>query len=164
MIQLQELTRAELEDFLFEEAELLDSWQLETWRQLFTPECSYIVPNLALPGDTPTAGVLHLIVDDGHHLTERVKRLGKKTAHAEYPRSRGRRMVSNVRIVQCSQTELHATANFITYRTSHQMTDIYFGQHRYVFVIHDGQLRIRDKRTVLDIGSLRPQGRLSIIV
>ena len=164
MIRLQDLTRSELEDFLFEEAELLDSWQLEAWRQLFTPECSYIVPNLALPGDTPADGVLHLIVDDGHHLTERVKRLGKKTAHAEFPRSRGRRLVSNVRIVKRSEAELHATANFITWRTSQQTTDSYFGQHRYVFVLHDGQLRIRDKRTVLDIGSLRPQGRLSIIV
>ena len=32
------------------------------------------------PDDT-----LFLIADDEHHLTERVKRLGKKTAHAEYP-------------------------------------------------------------------------------
>jgi p-cumate 2,3-dioxygenase subunit beta len=161
---LQNITRTELEDFLFHEAELLDAWQLEQWRELFTAECSYIVPNLALPGDTPAEGVLHLIVDDGHHLTERVKRLGKKTAHAEHPRSRGRRLVSNVRITGRTATELRASANFVTYRSSHQTTDAYFGQHQYVFVDVDGQLRIREKRTILDMGALRPQGRLSLIV
>ena len=164
MTMLQTITRADIEDFLFQEAELLDSWQLEQWRELFTADCSYIVPNLALPGDAPAEGVLHLIVDDGHHLTERVKRLGKKTAHAEYPHSRGRRLVSNVRITARGDTELRATANFITYRTSQQTTDTYFGQHQYVFVELDGQLRIREKRTILDIGALRPQGRLSLIV
>ena len=164
MTLLQNITRADLEDFLYQEAELLDTWQLEAWRQLFTAECSYVVPNLALPADTPTAGVLHLVVDDGHHLTERVKRLGKKTAHAEFPRSRGRRLISNVRITERTATELRATANFVTYRTSHQTTDTYFGQHQYVFVEDEGRLRIREKRTILDIGALRPQGRLSLIV
>jgi p-cumate 2,3-dioxygenase beta subunit len=164
MSKLQDITRADIEDFLFHEAELLDTWQLLQWRELFTTECAYIVPNLALPPDTPIEGVLHLIVDDGHHLTERVKRLGKKTAHAEFPRSRGRRLVSNVRITARSDDELRATANFITYRTSHQTTDTYFGQHQYLFVSSEGQLRIREKRTILDIGSLRPQGRLSLIV
>ena len=39
-----------------------------------------------------------LIADDEHHLTERVKRLGKRTAHAEYPHSMTQRMITNVRI------------------------------------------------------------------
>lgn len=164
MTILQSITRSDIEDFLFQEAELLDSWQLERWRELFMAECQYIVPNLALPGDAPAEGILHLIVDDGHHLTERVKRLGKKTAHAEFPRSRGRRLVSNVRITERSDTELRASANFLMYRTSQQTTDTYFGQHQYVFVEHEGRLRIREKRTILDIGALRPQGRLSLIV
>ncbi|MDB5943633.1 MAG: aromatic-ring-hydroxylating dioxygenase subunit beta [Ramlibacter sp.] len=164
MAVLQTVSRSEIEDFLYLEAELLDSWQLVEWRRLFTEDCAYVVPNLALPGDTPTAGVLHLIVDDGHHLTERVKRLGKKTAHAEHPRSRSRRMITNVRITERAELHLRATSNFTTYRTSQQVTDTYFGQHQYLFVEEEGALRIKEKRTVLDIGSLRPQGRLSIIV
>ena len=161
---LASVTRSDIESFLFEEAELLDSWQLEQWRELFTKECAYIVPNLALPGDTPVDGVLHLIVDDGHHLSERVKRLGKKTAHAEFPHSRCRRLITNVRIIERGESQLRASSNFITYRTSQQVTDTYFGQHQYRFVEQEGRLRIIEKRTILDIGALRPQGRLSIIV
>jgi p-cumate 2,3-dioxygenase beta subunit len=164
MGMLQSLTRADIEDFLFAEAELLDSWQLPQWRELFASGCSYIVPNLALPGDTKAEGVLHLVVDDEHHLTERVKRLGKKTAHAEFPRSRCRRLVSNVRIVERGDDRLRVHANFVTYRNNHEVTDTYYGQHQYLMVEESGQLRIKEKRTILDIGSLRPQGRLSIIV
>lgn len=164
MSPLYTLSRHELEDFLYHEAELLDTWQLQAWRDLFVEDCSYIVPNLGLPGDTPADDVLHLVVDDGHHLTERVKRLSKTTAHAEHPRSRCRRLISNVRITGREEGRLQAAANFVTYRTSQQVTDVYFGQHRYVFVAPAGELRILEKRTILDIGSLRPQGRLSIIV
>ncbi|WP_439589153.1 aromatic-ring-hydroxylating dioxygenase subunit beta [Hydrogenophaga sp.] len=157
-------TRSDIEDFLYREADLLDTWDLVTWRQLFTAECLYVVPNLALPSDAPVESTLHLVVDDGHHLTERVKRLGKKTAHAEYPRSRGRRLISNVMIVERGDQYLRAQCNFVTYRTSQQTTDTYFGQHQYRFVVDGGVMKIQEKRTILDIGSLRPQGRLSIIV
>jgi len=164
MATIQDATRGDIEELLFHEAELLDNWELTAWRELFVQDCLYVVPNLALPGDAPVRDILHLVVDDGHHLTERVKRLGKKTAHAEYPHSRTRRMISNVRIVERAGDFLRAQSNFITFRTSQQVTDTYFGQHRYKLVEDAGTLKIQEKRTILDIGSLRPQGRLSIIV
>ena len=86
MALLEALSRAEVEDFLILEASLLNEWRLEEWRALFTEECRYLVPNTSGDPYAPPESSLYLIADDGHHLTERVKRLGKKTAHAEYPR------------------------------------------------------------------------------
>jgi len=43
------LTRAEVEDFLFREAALLDEWKLEEWLTLLTPDATYYVP----PNDHP---------------------------------------------------------------------------------------------------------------
>ena len=157
--------RAEVEDFLFLEAALLDDWKLTEWRGLFLEECRYLVPNPS--GADPYAPVdaaLYLVADDGHHLTERVKRLGKKTAHAEYPRSRTRRLISNVRVLECGEASLKTQCAFVTYRTNHGITDTYFGKHEHLLVVRDGALRISEKRSMLDIGALRPQGRLSIIV
>ena len=158
-------TRAEIEDFLFLEAALLDDWKLEAWRALFLEECSYLVPNPS--GTNPYAPVdeaLYLVADDGHHLTERVKRLGKKTAHSEYPRSRTRRLISNVRVLERSGESVRTQCGFVTYRTNHGVTDIYFGRHEHLIVMREGALRISEKRSILDTGALRPQGRLSIIV
>jgi p-cumate 2,3-dioxygenase beta subunit len=158
-------TRVEVEDFLILEAALLDDWKLKEWRALFLEECSYLVPN---PSGTdpyaPTDASLYLVADDGHHLTERVKRLGKKTAHAEYPRSRTRRLISNVRILAQEGGALRTQCGFITYRTNHGVTDTYFGRHEHRLVLRDGGFRISEKRSILDTGALRPQGRLSIIV
>jgi p-cumate 2,3-dioxygenase beta subunit len=90
MSGLAKITRAEVEDFLILEASLLDDWELPRWRELFVPDCRYLVPNAAGDPYASPDNTLFLIADDGHHLTERVKRLGKKTAHAEYPHSRRR--------------------------------------------------------------------------
>lgn len=158
------LTRAEVEDFLILEAALLDEWRLGEWRALFLDECRYLVPNPSGDDYAPTDASLYLIADDGHHLSERVKRLGKKTAHSEYPRSRTRRLVSNVRVLRREADALHTQCGFVTYRTSHGNTDTYFGRHEHILVERDGALRISEKRSVLDTVTLRPQGRLSIIV
>jgi p-cumate 2,3-dioxygenase beta subunit len=164
MSLLANLTRVEVEDFLILEAALLNEWRLEEWRALFTEECRYLVPNTNGDPYAPPESSLYLIADDGHHLTERVKRLGKKTAHAEYPHSRTRRLVSNVRILERFADSLKVECSFVTYRASQGVTDTYFGRHEHCMVEEGGALRIREKRTILDMETLRPQGRLSIIV
>lgn len=164
MRPLAELTRSDIEDFLIAEAALLDDWRLPEWRQLFAPSCRYLVPNTAGDPRAPTDAELYLIADDEHHLTERVKRLGKRTAHAEYPRSLTQRMISNVRLLGLDGDALRACCNFVTYRTNQGVTDTYFGRHEYLLVVEEGALRIKEKRSILAMGALRPQGKLSIIV
>jgi p-cumate 2,3-dioxygenase subunit beta len=164
MRSIAQITRPEVEDFLFLEAALLDEWRLTEWRALFLPECRYIVPNMLGDPYAPADSTLHLIADDGHHLTERVKRLGKRTAHSENPRSQTRRAISNVRIVELSDSQLKVHSTFITFRSSQQVTDAYFGRHEHQLVLVDDALRILEKRSMLDMGALRPHGRLSIIV
>lgn len=161
---LHKLTRNEVEDFLFLEAALLNEWRLDEWRALFTAECRYLVPNTNGDPYAPPESSLYLIADDGHHLTQRVKRLGKKTAHAEYPRSRTRRLISNVRILERSADMVKVECGFITFRASQGVTDTFYGKHEHCMVEEAGALRIREKRTILDMEALRPQGRLSIIV
>ena len=161
---LESLTRPQAEDFLILEASLLNEWRLEEWRALFTEECSYLVPNTNGDPYAPPDASLYLIADDGHHLTERVKRLGKKTAHAEYPRSRTRRLISNVRFLERGEGVVKVESSFITYRASQGVTDTFFGRHEHCLVEEGGALRISEKRTILDMEALRPQGRLSIIV
>ncbi len=55
-------------------------------------------------------------------------------------------------------------SSFVTYRTSHGVTDTYFGRHEYLLVKPDGAILITEKRTILKMGALRPHGKLSIIV
>ncbi len=157
------VTRSEVEDFLFHEADLLDTWQLDEWAKLFTDDGEYLIPPTDLPDGDP-AKHLFLVYDDRHRLGERAKRLGKKTAHAEFPHSRTRHLITNVRIAQ-DATTVNATCNFVVYRSKNGVNDVYPGHSLYRLVVQaDGSFKIRSKRAVLDVDTLRPQGKVSIIL
>ena len=158
------VTRAEVEDLLFLEAELLDDWKLEQWLALYTQDATYSVPSTDLPADADPGKSLFYIADDRVRMQERVIRLMKKTAHSEQPRSRTRHLVSNVRIGAMEGDQLGASAAFVTYRTKNGHTDTFIGSLRYRLQRQADGLRIRDKRCVLDLDGLRPHGRISIIL
>lgn len=157
------VSRAELEDFLFEEAALLDAWQVNEWLALFVEGGSYFVPPAGAGDDADPATMLFYVADDYHRLCERVKRLTKRTAHAEFPQSRCRRMISNVRILSGSDVGFKATSNFVTWRSKMGRTDTFFGHHHYELVKTVGAIRINSKTTFLDADDIRDQGKVSII-
>src|SRR6516165_10633711 len=89
--------RAEVESFLFEEAELLDSWRLNEWAELFTEDAINHVPALDDPNRDPAQSVF-LVADDLTRIRSRARQLLGDTAWAENPRSQTRRLITNVRI------------------------------------------------------------------
>src|SRR5947199_2664689 len=94
-IRLSEIHRSEVEDFLYQEAALLDAWKLDEWLALLTEDSTYRVPSNDRPQSDPR-GTLFTIADDMPRLRSRVTRLKDRNAHAEFPPSRTRRIISNV--------------------------------------------------------------------
>jgi p-cumate 2,3-dioxygenase beta subunit len=157
------VTRQQIEDFLYEEAALLDEWRLEEWLELLTEDAAYYVPSTDIPeGDHKST--LFLVADDATRIRSRVKQLLGRFAHAEHPRSRTRRLISNVRIRNVEGDTIRVTANFAVYRARLEQLDIYVGRYEYALVHKDGKLKIRERRAILDLDSLRPQGKVSIIL
>jgi p-cumate 2,3-dioxygenase beta subunit len=159
-----DVTRTQLEDFLYEEAALLDAWKLTEWFALFAPGARYLVPPAGSEDDADPATTLFYVADDYHRLGERVKRLGKKTAHVEFPHSRCRRLVSNVRLLGGTNDDFRATSNFVTYRSKRNVTETYLGHHLYRLCRRDGAIRILEKRSFLDTDDIYVQGKVSIIL
>jgi len=157
-----EVTREVLEDFLFDEAALLDEWRLEEWLDLFTLECTYEIPPLGAP-DADCGKTFSLIHDHRQMLEQRVIRLKKPTAHAEFPHSRTRRLISNVRILEQTAESVTFTANFIVYRIRGEVEMAYVGKYTYVLDLTDG-MKISYRKAVLDHDVLDPHGKVSIIL
>ncbi|MDH1699645.1 aromatic-ring-hydroxylating dioxygenase subunit beta [Acinetobacter johnsonii] len=160
---LEEITRSQIEDFLYLEAHLLDEWDLHGWHDLFTEDATYLVPSTDLSKDTSPDNALFYIADDAIRLKERVIRLLKRTAHSEYPRSRTRHFVTNVRLLGLNDGVLSVSAAYTTYRIKGN-TDVYVGVNYYKLKIVEGSIKILEKRSVLDLENLRPHGRVSIIL
>lgn len=156
--------REEVEALFFEEAALLDAWRLDDWLGLLTPDARYLVPPNDVPGGDPR-DTLFTIADDIRRIRGRVKRLKSADAHAESPRSRTRRMISNVRIVELAGDELVAEANFIVYRfRRHERIGEYVGRYRYRLRATATGLRIAERRAILDSEELGGLGSVSFIL
>ena len=156
--------REDVEALFYEEAALLDAWRLDDWLGLLTPDARYLVPPNDVPDGDPR-DTLFTIADDIRRIRGRVKRLNSAEAHAESPRSRTRRMVSNVRIVERAGDELVAEANFIVYRFRRdERIGEYVGRYRYRLRATEEGLRIAERRAVLDCEELGALGSVSFIL
>ena len=158
------VSRAEVEDLFYYEAELLDSWKLDSWLKLLTDDATYYVP----PNDKPDAEhrfTLFTIADDIVRLRERVIRLKDPNCHAEYPPSRTRRLITNVRITGVEDDIISASANFSIHRFrrggAHQEL---VGRYRYKLRRQHGMLKIVERRAILDAEELGALGSVSFIL
>jgi len=159
----QSPSRQEVEDLLYEEAALLDEWRLDDWLELLTENAVYEVPPTDVPeGDS--RNTLFIIADDAVRIRSRVKQLLGKSAWAENPRSRTRRIISNVRVLGVEHENTLVTANFVVHRMRYESVDTYVGRYNYKLVRREGALKIRERRAVLDNEALRPHGKISFIL
>jgi p-cumate 2,3-dioxygenase beta subunit len=158
------ISRVEVEDLFYHEADLLDSWRLDEWLTLLTDDATYYVP----PNDKPDADAryaLFTIADDMVRLRERVIRLKDPNCHAEYPLSRTRRMIGNVRITGVDGDTIAASANFIVHRFRHNdLQRVFVGQYRYKLRRVGGRLKIAERRAILDAEELGLLGSVSFIL
>lgn len=158
------VTRADVEDFLYAEAALLDDWRLDEWLALLTDDATYHVPSNDRPESDPRSA-LFTIADDIDRIRARVKRLKDVNAHAESPRSRTRRMIANVRILHTADGKVHAAANFVVNRFRRgSPTREYVGHYLYTLVPTAQGLRIAARRAVLDSTELGELGAVSFIL
>ena len=158
------VSRAEAEDILYHEAELLDGWKLDDWLKLLTDDATYYVP----PNDKPDADhrfTLFTIADDIVRLRERIIRLKDPNCHAEYPPSRTRRMISNVRIAGVEGDTIAVNANFVIYRfRRHADPYVFVGRYFYKLRRVAGTLKIAERRAVLDAEELGLLGSVSFLL
>jgi p-cumate 2,3-dioxygenase subunit beta len=158
------VSRAEVEDLFYLEADLLDTWRLDEWLGLLTEDAAYYVP----PNDKPDADArytLFTIADDMVRLRERVIRLKDPNCHAEYPLSRTRRLISNVRITGADGDTISAAANFVIHRFRHNdLQRVFVGHYRYKLRRQGGRLTIAERRAILDAEELGLLGSVSFIL
>jgi len=162
---LTTVTRADAEDFLYAEAALLDEWKLDTWLALFLEGGTFEVPTTDYTGWDRTGGGF-FVLDDWELLNARVKRLKSRKAHAENPKSRTHRMVSNVRVEPGTEGADGVTikANFVINRFRDLTHHTYVGRYVHDLAVTDEGLKFRHRRAYLEHELLEHGARLSFIL
>jgi p-cumate 2,3-dioxygenase beta subunit len=159
----RDLTRQDIEDFLFDEAALLDAWRLDEWFTLFSEGARFEIPTTDWAGWDHRSGGF-FAVDDYNLLKARVKRLKSRKAHAENPHSRTHRLVSNVRIVEATDDQVEVSAAFIIHRFRDGTANSFAGYYQHLLDVTDEGLRFRRRRSVLAPEALVAGARLSFIL
>lgn len=163
------VTRGEVEDFLYAEADRLDAWDYDSWLALFEDGARYEIPTTDYRPGWSMHDTGSFVDDDYDLIKARVKRLKSRKAHAENPRSRTHRLISNVRVLAAdadsAETDtVRVSASFIVHRARDGHIDAYVGRYEHRLVVTADGLLFRLRRSILGHESLSAGARLSFIL
>lgn len=119
------LSRQEAEDFLYQEARMLDDNRLYEWRDMMTDDVTYWVP--VNDADVDPSKHLSVIWDDKANLTGRIWRiLDSGLNHTQDPPSKMIRFVSNVQVEPAERDDevtVHSVVWITTFKSGAQRVD-----------------------------------------
>jgi 3-phenylpropionate/cinnamic acid dioxygenase small subunit len=108
-----------IEQFLYHEARLLDTQQLEAWLELFTDDATYWVP--LEQGQKDPVETSSLIHDDRTLLGLRVQQARHPRAHARLPLARTVHQVGNIMAAaEGPEMRVHSTLQLVEWRNDRQ--------------------------------------------
>jgi 3-phenylpropionate/cinnamic acid dioxygenase small subunit len=143
------VTRAEMEEFLMQECQLLDERRFREWMGLFAEDGTYWVPAAAdqkSPFDQAS-----LFYDDRDLMMTRVERLEHSRIHVQTPPSRTAHLVGNILVEQANENSnefvVGSTVIMVEYRDEQQR--IFAGRQHHRLRREGESLRIVQKRVDL---------------
>lgn len=148
-----------VEQFLYGEAHLLDSWQWSDWLELFAEDVRYWMPirknrlRRQRGADERPEGVQVALFDDDYKSLElRVRQMSSGKHWAEDPPSRCRHLVTNTRIEPVPDSvELNVRSNFLVYRNRLESeVDVWAGERLDVLRPHGESFKIAGRTILLD--------------
>ncbi|MGK2870941.1 MAG: aromatic-ring-hydroxylating dioxygenase subunit beta [Alphaproteobacteria bacterium] len=138
--------REKVENFLYKEARLMDENRYMEWFELLADPCLYWLP--ANEEDYDTNKHASLFYGDRNTVSNHVIRLTEGKAFAQEPRSRMRRVVSNIEIEDGGE-EISVHANFIINEIRKHEQRYHTGRTHYKLAPADGSFKIKYKKSVL---------------
>jgi len=165
------LLKDKIEAFLFAEADCCDSWKLKEWHEFWAKE-GEILYQIG-PLDTPNGEemsqneILYLVSDNRFRLEQRVIRMQKPTAHAEWPvRSRLRHSYTNLRDIQVEDNRISCRVNMLVARTRRDTEGVSLIPGYVIFQLEQqqDQFKMRQKRIFVDLHMLSKPGGMAVIL
>jgi len=143
------IDRGPFEDFLIDEARLLDERRFRDWMALFAEDGTYWVPSVAdqkSPFDQAS-----LFYDDYDLMKTRIDRLEHPRIHVQTPPSRTAHIVGNVVIehVDDGKGEFRVGSTFIMVEYRDDVQRLFAGRQRHHLRRHGETFRIVQKRVDL---------------
>lgn len=150
---LAEITRTEIEDFIFYENRLLDDRKFEEWLELYREDAEYWMPAWDVD-DTltqdPQREISLIYYPNRGGLEDRVFRIRTERSSAtSIPEPRTGHYATNVEILERREGEVDVRYNWISYYFRYNTTDHYFGTTWLTLDVTGETPKIAKKKIVL---------------
>jgi len=153
--------RQQVERFLYDEAQLMDEYRYDEWLALWTDDALYWVPTGR--DDIDPQREISLIYDDRVRLQTRISRLKSGFAHAQEPKSRMRRVVSNIVIEEAENGEIITSSNFMLAELRRGKQDIFAGRTIHRLRPYNGSFQLVSKKVLL-VNNDEPIDNLTFLI
>jgi len=141
------LDRHQVENFLYREARLMDEHAYDEWLALWTDDALYWVP--ANEDDLDPQRHVSIVYENKARIEDRIARLKSGVAYAQDPKSRLRRVVSNVEIEEGENGEVTVYSNFNLTALRRSRMDTFAGRTIHKLRPEGNGFKIAYKKVVL---------------
>lgn len=151
--------RQEIEDFLYQEADLLDGRQFRAWLDLLAEDLIYFMPirrNVKFgeheaKENTKQGEGISWFDEDKWTLTKRVEQILTGVHYAEEPLSRVTHMVTNIRLVEIGVEEVVVSSRFLVFQSRVEYENYTFiGRRKDTLRRHEGSWLIARRELILE--------------
>lgn len=147
------LTIEQIQQFLYREARYLDDRDFETWLTLYAPQAEFWMPawddDDTLVED-PRTEISLIYYPDRSGLEDRVFRIRTERSSAtSLPEPRTSHNISNVEIVEQTESECRIRFNWLTFNFRYKTVDQYFGTSFYTLDTSGAEPLITNKKVIL---------------
>ncbi|QGU05327.1 benzoate 1,2-dioxygenase small subunit [Corynebacterium comes] len=128
---LTEITRTDIEDFIYYENRLLDDRRFEEWLELYREDAEYWMPAWDVDGtltEDPQREISLIFYPNRGGLEDRIFRIRTERSSAtSIPEPRTGHYSTNIEILERRDGEVDVRYNWISYYFRYNTTDHYFG-------------------------------------
>ena len=138
---------ADIEQFLYREARYADEHRYAEWESLWTDDGVYWIP--ANGDDIDPELQMSIIYDNRSRIGLRVRQLMTGKRYTQEPKSRLRRLIGNVELLEEDGADIHVGANVIIFESAQRGDILWSARNDYVLRRAEGTFRIARKKVAL---------------
>ncbi len=141
------IDRHPIENFLYREARFMDEHAYDEWLALWAEDALYWVP--ANADDIDPQRHVSIVYENKSRLVDRIARLKSGAAYSQDPKSRLRRVVSNIEIEEGENREVTASSNFNLTALRRSRMDTFAGRTIHTLRPEGDSFKIAYKKVLL---------------
>jgi 3-phenylpropionate/cinnamic acid dioxygenase small subunit len=158
------LQRELLEDvtqFIYREARLQDNHEYDAWESLWTDDGIYWIP--ANGEGIDPENEMSIVYDNRSRISLRVRQFHTGKRYSQTPKSRLRRLVSNIEILSQTGDDIVVTSNAMVYESTTRGEQLWVSRNEHKLRREGGGLRMAAKKVIL-VNNEKPLFTLSFLI